>query len=41
MKQRRHAPERVIRKLAEGAKLLNHGEVIAVVYRHLEINEST
>jgi transposase-like protein len=41
MKQRRHSPEQVIRKLAEGAKLLNHGEVIAVVCRQLEINEST
>jgi putative transposase len=41
MKQRHHTPEQVIRKLAEGDKLLNQGEDIAEVCRHLEIAEST
>ncbi len=41
MKQRRHSPEQVIRKLAEGEKLFNQGEVIAEVCRQLEITEST
>jgi transposase-like protein len=41
MKQRHHTPEQVIRKLAEGDKLLNQGEDLAEVCRHLEIAEST
>ena len=41
MKQRRHSPEQVIRKLAEGEKLLNRGEDIGEVCRQLEITEST
>ena len=41
MKQRRHSPEQVIRKLAEGEKLLNRGDEIAEVCRQLEITEST
>jgi len=41
MKQRRHSPEQVIRKLAEGEKLLNQGNDVAEVCRQLEITEST
>jgi putative transposase len=41
MKQRRHSPEQVIRKLAEGDKLLAEGKTIEEVARHLEITEST
>ena len=41
MKQRHHTPEQVIRKLAEGDKLLNQGEELAEVCRRLEIAEST
>lgn len=41
MKRRRHTPEQVIRKLAEGDKLLNQGQSIEEVVRHLEITEST
>jgi putative transposase len=41
MKQKRHSPEQVIRKLAEGEKLLNHGADIAEVCRQFEITEST
>jgi putative transposase len=41
MKQRRHTPEQVIRKLAEGDKLLAEGKAIEEVARHLEITEST
>jgi hypothetical protein len=41
MKQRHHTPEQVIRKLAEGDKLLNQGQDLAEVCRHLEIAEST
>ena len=41
MKQRHHTPEQVIRKLAEGDKLLNDGQDLAEVCRHLQIAEST
>src|SRR5271169_3325460 len=41
MKQRRHSPEQVIRKLAEGDKLLAEGKSIEEVARHLEISEQT
>lgn len=41
MKQRRHTPEQVIRKLAEGDKLLAQGKTIEEVSRHLEISEQT
>jgi transposase-like protein len=41
MKQKRHSPEQVIRKLAEGEKLLNRGEDVAEVCRQFEITEST
>lgn len=41
MKRRRHTPEQVIRKLAEGEKLLGQGKDLEEVCRHLEITEST
>lgn len=41
MKHQRHTPEQVIRKLAEGEKLLNAGGDVAEVCRQLEITEST
>jgi putative transposase len=41
MKRRRHTPEQVIRKLAEGEKLLGEGKPLDEVVRHLEITEST
>src|ERR1039458_9089490 len=41
MKRRRHTPEQVIRKLAEGDKLLNQGQSLEEVARHLEITDST
>ena len=41
MKQRRHTPEQVIRKLAEGEKLLDQGDDVAEVCRQLEITQST
>ena len=41
MKERHHTPEQVIRKLAEGEKLLAQGKTIEEVCRHLEITEST
>jgi putative transposase len=41
MRRRRHTPEQVIRKLAEGEKLLGEGKTIDEVARHLEITEST
>ena len=41
MKRRHHSPEQVIRKLAEGDKLLNHGQDLAEVCRQLAIAEST
>jgi transposase-like protein len=41
MKRRHHTPEQVIRKLAQGEKLLNEGNEIAEVCRQLEITQST
>ena len=41
MKRRRHTPEQIIRKLAEGEKLLGQGKDLEEVARHLEIAEST
>jgi putative transposase len=35
MKRRRHTPEQIIRKLAEGDKLLAEGKRIDEVSRHL------
>ena len=40
-KRRRHTPDQMIRKLAEGNKLLGTGQELAEVCRHLEITEST
>jgi transposase-like protein len=41
MKRRRHTPEQIIGKLAEGEQLLGRGEDIEGVCRHLEVTEST
>ncbi len=41
MTRRRHNPEQIIRKLAEGNRLLGGGADIADVCRHLQIAEST
>jgi transposase-like protein len=41
MKNRKHTPEQIIRKLAEGEKLLGEGQSVEEVSRHLEITEST
>ena len=41
MKRRRHTPDQIIRKLAEGEKLLGQGQDLEEVARHLEITEST
>lgn len=41
MKNRRHTPEQIIRKLAEGDKLLNEGQTVEEVARHLEITDAT
>ena len=41
MKNRKHTPEQIIRKLAEGEKLLGEGKSIEEVARHLEITEAT
>ena len=40
-KRRRHTPDQIIRKLAEGNKLLAGGQELDEVCRHLEIAEST
>jgi putative transposase len=40
-KRRRHTPEQIIRKLAEGNKQLGSGKELDEVCRHLEIAEST
>ena len=41
MKRRRHTPDQIIRKLAEGEKLLGEGKDLEEVTRHLQITEST
>lgn len=41
MKRRRHTPEQIIRKLAEGENLLGQGQDLEAVCRHLEITDST
>ena len=40
-RRRRHTPDQIIRKLAEGHKLLAAGTELDAVCRHLEIAEST
>jgi putative transposase len=40
-KRRRHTPDQIIRKLAEGNKLLAGGAELDGVCRHLQIAEST
>jgi hypothetical protein len=40
-KRRRHTPDQIIRKLAEGHKELAAGKELDEVCRHLEIAEST
>jgi transposase-like protein len=40
-KRRRHTPDQIIRKLAEGNKLLASGAGLEGVCRHLQIAEST
>ena len=40
-KRRRHTPDQIIRKLAEGHKVLAAGKELDEVCRHLEIGEST
>ena len=39
--RRRHTPDQIIRKLAEGHKLLDGGSELDEVCRHLQIAEST
>ena len=41
MKRKHHTPEQIVRKIAEGEKLLNDGRDVAEVCRHLEITEPT
>jgi putative transposase len=41
MTRRRHTPEQVIRKLNEADKLLNEGQDLAAVCRHLQVSEQT
>jgi putative transposase len=41
MKRRRHTPEQIIRKLAEGEKLLAQGKDLDEVVRYLEVTDST
>jgi len=41
VKRRMHTPEKIVRRLAEGKKLLCKGQDFGTVIRHLEITEST
>jgi putative transposase len=40
-KRRRHTPDQIIRKLAEGNQLLAGGQALDEVCRHLQVAEST
>ena len=40
-RRRRHTPDQIIRKLAEGNKLLGGGTELDEVCRHLQVAEST
>jgi hypothetical protein len=40
-KRQRHTAEQVVRKLGEGARMLNAGKDLAEVLRHLGIAEPT
>ena len=41
MKRRKHTPEQIIRKLAEGDKLLGDGKTIEEVSKYLEVTPAT
>lgn len=41
VKNRRHTPEQVVRKLREADRLLGEGADIPTVCRHLEVSEQT
>jgi putative transposase len=41
MKRRGHTPGQAVRKIREGERLLNEGQELAEVLRHLEITEAT
>ena len=41
MKTKRHAPEQVIRKVAEGDEMLNRGATVSEVARSFGITETT
>ncbi len=41
MKRRRHTPDQIIRKLAEGDRLLGQGKTVEEVARHLEVTVQT
>lgn len=41
MKQRRHTPEQIIRKLREAERLQAEGADIATLAKHLEVSEQT
>ncbi len=41
MKRKKHSPEQVISKLAEGDRMLNEGKTVAEVARAFGISETT
>jgi hypothetical protein len=41
MKRHRHTPEQAVRKVREGERMLNEGQDLADILRHLGIAEST
>ncbi|SHF07835.1 Transposase [Ferrithrix thermotolerans DSM 19514] len=41
MKSKRHTPEQVIRKLAEGDRMLNEGATVAEIARNFAVTETT
>ena len=41
MKRRRHSPEQVVRKVAEGQRLLGEGKTVDEVAKYLEVTPAT
>ena len=41
MKRQRHTPEQAVRKIREGERLLNEGQELVEVLRHLGVSEAT
>ena len=41
MKERRHTPEQIVRKLHDADRLMGEGKSMAIVPKHLDVSEQT